>query len=52
MDDKTILAMKAALDKVLNDRRSIHAPCENAYMEKGRDGHVPCSCWRCKPEWV
>ena len=49
MDDKKILEMKRALDQILDDRRSIHAPCENAYKDS-RDGRSYCACWRCRPD--
>jgi hypothetical protein len=45
--DKEVIALKAAMDKILDDRRSIHAPCENAYKD-GRDGLCFCACWRCR----
>lgn len=50
--EKAAEAMIRAGKKMLDDARSIYAPCKNAYMEKGRDGHVPCDCWRCRPDWV
>lgn len=41
-------AMKEAADKILNDSKSIHAPCDNAYKDN-RDGiNYSCPCWRCK----
>jgi len=47
--DKQIIDLKKVLDKVLNDRKSIHAPCKNAYKDS-RDGWSPsCPCWRCNP---
>jgi hypothetical protein len=49
-EEKQLLQMKESINRILNDKRSIHAPCENAYMEKGRDGHTTCYCWRCTPE--
>ena len=46
--DKEVIAMRDALAKVLDDRRSIHAPCINAYKDS-RDGWSPsCACWRCR----
>lgn len=49
--EKMAEAMIEAGKKVLDDARSIHAPCENAYKDS-RDGRGPCSCWRCRPDWV
>ena len=46
--DKQIFDLKKVLDKILDDRRSIHAPCENAYKDS-RDGLSYCACWRCRP---
>ena len=45
--DKEVIALKKAMDKILDDRRSIHAPCENAYKDS-RDGLCRCFCWRCR----
>jgi hypothetical protein len=42
-------AMKIAADRMLNDTKSIYAPCNNAYMDS-RDGRTTCSCWRCAPK--
>lgn len=49
VSDEKILELKRALDKILDDRRSIKAPCNNAYKDS-RDGNEQCSCWRCRPE--
>jgi len=46
--EKLALSLKKMADAALNDAKSIYAPCKNAYMEKGRDGHTLCSCWRCR----
>ena len=51
-EDREILRLKKALDELLNDKKSIHAPCENAYKDD-RDGRAAdCTCWRCRPDWV
>lgn len=47
--EKMAEAMKKAADKMLNDAKSIHAPCKNAYKDN-RDGRGLCSCWRCTPQ--
>ncbi len=47
--DKRLLELKSAIDQVLNSKRSVHAPCNNAYKDS-RDGYVQCSCWRCRPD--
>lgn len=49
--EKTAEAMIKAGEKLLDDAKSIHAPCNNAYKDN-RDGRTSCSCWRCRPEWV
>ena len=49
--EKTAQAMIEAGNKMLNDAKSIKAPCNNAYCD-GRDMRGPCSCWRCTPERV
>jgi len=47
--EKLAKAMKEAADKLLNDEKSILAPCKNAYKDS-RDGLTSCSCWRCRPD--
>ena len=46
-NDGEVSVMKAFLDKVLDDKKSIHAPCKNAYKDS-RDGFTICHCWRCR----
>ena len=47
--EKTAEAMKKMADKMLDDAKSIHAPCKNAYKDS-RDGLTSCACWRCRPQ--
>ena len=44
---KQLLKLKDSIDKILDDAKSIHAPCENAYKDS-RDGLTVCTCWRCR----
>lgn len=47
--ERTAEAMIRAGEKLLDDARSIHAPCKNAYKDS-RDGFTYCTCWRCRPQ--
>lgn len=47
--EKTVVAMRTLADKMLNNAKSIHAPCENAYTTT-KSRMSSCSCWRCLPK--